>query len=135
MKKQTITALFSCDIKTVWDIVTDNTDTDWRTDLSRVEVTGPDRFDEYTKDGFVTHFCITAKNACREYRFTMENRNMSGSWSGLFESCDGGTKITFAEEVSVKNPVMNLFVKSYLKRQQARYIADLEKAVAKRTEK
>ena len=56
---------------------------------------------------------------------------MSGHWSGIFESCDGGTQITFTEEVQVRNPIMNLFVKGYLKKQQARYIADLRKAIAK----
>ena len=55
---------------------------------------------------------------------------MKGNWTGIFESCDGGTKITFTEEVQVKNPIINLFVKSYLKKQQAAYIADLRKAVS-----
>lgn len=33
------------------------------------------------------------------------------------------------EVVTVKNPVMKLFVKSYLKKQQAAYIKDLWKAL------
>ena len=56
---------------------------------------------------------------------------MSGHWSGIFEDCDGGVQITFTEEVQVKNPIMNLFVKGYLKKQQAKYIADLREAIAK----
>lgn len=131
MKKQTMTAICSCDVKTVWDIVTDNTNAGWRTDLSRVEVTAKDRFDEYTKNGFVTHFRITAKEPYREYRFSMENRNMSGSWSGLFESCDKGTRVTFTEEVQVRNPIMNLLVKGYLKKQQERYLADLNAEIGR----
>ncbi len=63
----------------------------------------------------------------------MENKNMSGYWSGIFESCDGGAKITFTEEVQVKNPLMNLFVKNFLKKQQACYISDLKKALFKKT--
>ena len=35
----------------------------------------------------------------------------------------------FTEEVQVKNPIMNLFVKGYLKKQQAKYIADLKEAI------
>lgn len=130
MKRSTVTAQFLCDNKMVWDIITDNQNYSWRNDLSKVEVIDESHFDEYTKDGFVTHFHITAKEPCREYRFAMENTNMKGNWAGIFESFDGGTKITFTEEVQVKNPIMNLFVKSYLKKQQAAYIADLRKAVS-----
>lgn len=131
MKSQTVTAQFPYECKAVWDIVTDNANYAWRSDLSRIEVIDEKHFDEYTKKGFVTHFCITAKNPCREYRFAMENQNMRGNWSGIFESCDGGTRITFTEEVQVGNPVMNLFVKGYLKKQQAIYIADLRNALGK----
>lgn len=131
VKRSTVTAQFPCDCKTVWDIVTDNENFEWRSDLSKIEVIDKSWFDEYTKDGFITHFRITAKEPYREYRFDMENQNMSGYWSGIFESCDGGIQITFTEEVQVRNPIMNLFVKGYLKKQQARYIADLRKAIAK----
>ena len=61
----------------------------------------------------------------------MENQNISGHWSGIFESLNDGARITFTEEVQVKIPIMNLFVKGYLKKQQARYIADLQKVIAK----
>lgn len=130
MKQSTVKAQFSCECKIVWDIVTDNKNYAWRNDLSRIVVIDEDRFDEYTKDGFVTHFFITVKEPYREYRFTMENKNMRGNWCGIFESCESGTKITFTEEVQVKNPIMNLFVKGYLKKQQSNYIADLKEALS-----
>lgn len=72
----------------------------------------------YSKEDFLLHFLITVEEPYREYRFTMENKNMSGNWCDIFETCDKGTKITFTEEVEVKNPIipiMNLFVKGYLK--------------------
>lgn len=133
MKRSTVTAQFPCDCKTVWDIVTDNGNYNWRRDLSKIEIIDDHQFNEYTRDGFVTHFRITAKEQCREYRFAMENKNMSGRWSGIFESRDGGTQITFTEEVQVNNPIMNLFVKGYLKKQQENYIADLRTAIEKET--
>lgn len=52
-----------------------------------------------------------------------------GSWVGIFENCEGGTKVTFTEKVQVKNPIMNLFVKGYLKKQQTNYITDLKKFI------
>lgn len=116
MKSSTVTAQFSCDSKTVWNIVTDNRNYTWRSDLSKIEVIDENRFDEYTKDGFVTHFCITEKEPYCKYRFSIENKNISGSWTGIFESFRGGTQITFTEEVQAKNPIINLFVKGYLKK-------------------
>lgn len=129
MKRSTVVAEFPCDCKTVWDIVTDNKNYRWRSDLSRIEVINETCFDEYTKEGFVTRFRITEKEPYRIYRFAMENKNMCGNWIGLFEKRDGGTQITFTEEVQVKNPIMNLFVKGYLKKQQEKYIADLKEVI------
>ena len=40
-----------------------------------------------------------------------------------------GATIEFTEEVEVSNPIMNLFVKAYLKKQQMTYVADLKKAL------
>ena len=83
MKSSTVTAQFSCDCKTAWDIVTDNENFEWRSDLSKIEIIDKSWFDEYTRDGFVTHFRITAKEPYREYRFDMENQNMRGHWLSL----------------------------------------------------
>ena len=101
MKRSTVVAEFPCDCKTVWEIVTDNKNYRWRSDLSRIEVINETCFDEYTKEGFVTRFRITEKEPYRIYRFAMENKNMCGNWIGLFETLDGGTQITFTEQVQV----------------------------------
>lgn len=135
MKQSTITAQFPSDIKTVWDIVVDNENYRWRSDLSKVVIIDENRFDEYTTGGFITHFRITAKEPYKEYQFAMENENMSGTWSGIFESHAGGTQITFTEEVQVKKAIMNLFVKGYLKKQQTKYIDDLKTAIEQQTNK
>lgn len=131
VKSSTLTAQFPCDRKTVWDIITDNENFEWRSDLSKIKIIDENRFDEYTRNGFVTHFRITAKEPYREYRFDMENQNMRGHWIGIFRNCDGGTEIIFTEEVQVKNPIMNLFVKGYLKKQQTKYITDLREVIEK----
>ena len=38
MAISTAKAVFKCDVKTVWDIVTDLKNYDWRSDLSKIEV-------------------------------------------------------------------------------------------------
>ncbi len=99
-KSSALTAQFPCDCKTVWDIVTDNENFEWRSDLSKIKIID-------------------------------ENQNMRGHWGGIFGSCDSGTQIIFTEEVQMKNPIMNLFVKGYLKKQQTKYITDLREVIKK----
>ncbi len=133
MKSATMTATFTGDIKSVWDVVTDNALYQWRSDLSKIEVSEDgSSFTEYTRDGFPTYFQITVKEPYKRYEFTMDNKNMSGHWTGVFEENGSGTKIIFTEEVSVKNPIMNLFVTGYLKKQQKQYVEDLEKELHRR---
>ncbi|WP_312158663.1 SRPBCC family protein [Oscillibacter sp.] len=130
MKKATVIARFHSSIETVWNIVTDNTAFDWRSDIVKIEVFDDgNRFTELTKDGFETEFTIVLKKPYERYEFDMKNKNMDGHWIGLFSKDGSGTKIEFTEEVEVANPIMNLFVKSYLKKQQAAYITDLRKAM------
>lgn len=130
MKKATVIARFHSSIETVWNIVTDNTTFDWRSDIVKIEVSDDgNRFTELTKDGFETEFTIVLKKPYERYEFDMKNKNMNGHWIGLFSKDGSGTKIEFTEEVEVANPIMNLFVKSYLKKQQAAYITDLRKAM------
>lgn len=129
MKKSTITATFKQDIKKVWEVVTNNNKYEWRSDLSKIDVSADgNSFTEYTKDNFPTEFNITLKKPYERYEFDMTNKNIYGHWIGVFSSVNNnGTQIEFTEEISVNNPVMNLFVGLYLKKQQSLYIADLKK--------
>ncbi|WP_411679440.1 polyketide cyclase [Clostridium thailandense] len=129
MKKSTITATFKANIKKVWEVVTNNNKYEWRSDLSKIDVSADgNSFTEYTKDNFSTKFNITLKKPYERYEFDIINKNMKGHWIGVFSTVNNnGTQIEFTEEVSVNNPVMNLFVGLYLKKQQSLYIADLKK--------
>lgn len=130
MKKLTVIAKFTSPIETVWNIVTDNTSYAWRSDLDKIKISDDGKsFIEVTKDGFETEFSITVKKPYDLYEFDIKNKNMRGHWRGLFLKDATGTKIEFTEEVEVSNPVMNLFVKAYLKKQQSIYVADLKKAL------
>ena len=130
MKKSVVKARFSSDIKKVWEVVTNNSNYAWRSDLSKIEI-GKDNvsFIEYTSKGFPTNFIITVKKTFERYEFDMSNNNMKGHWIGKFNKIGDGTEIEFTEEVSVYNPIMNLFVSAYLKKQQALYIKDLRDAL------
>lgn len=130
MKKSIITATFTSDIKKVWNVVTDNEHYTWRSDLSKInESEDGMSFIEYAGNGFDTEFIITMKNPYERYEFDMKNKNMTGHWTGVFSVNGTGTSIEFTEEVTVKNPVMNLLIGIYMKKQQNRYIQDLRKAL------
>ncbi|NLD20384.1 MAG: SRPBCC family protein [Clostridiales bacterium] len=132
MKKSTVIENFSNPIETVWNIVTDNTAYAWRSDVAKIALSDDgNSFTEFTKDGFETQFTITVKSPYERYEFDIKNKNMSGHWTGIFSKDGFGTKITFTEEIEVSNPIMNLFVKAYLKKHQATYVADLKKALGK----
>ena len=59
----------------------------------------------------------------------MDNANLTGRWAGEFRPENGGTRVTFTETITVKKPWMRLFARGYLRRQQARYLTDLRKAL------
>jgi hypothetical protein len=79
MKKSIITAHFNSNIQKVWDVVTDNQNYTWRSDLSKIEISEDEStFIEYTKSGFPTTFTITLKNPTERYEFDMKNQNITG---------------------------------------------------------
>ena len=129
MAVSTIKVIFSCDIKKVWETVTSLENYSWRSDLSRIEILNEKQFVEYTKDGYSTSFTVTVSEPCRRWEFDMENDNIKGHWVGVFSQKGDETEIEFTEDVTAKKFFMKPFVKAYLKKQQSRYVADLEKAL------
>lgn len=130
MATSNIKAIFRCEVRKVWEIVTSLTDYSWRSDLSKIEIVGENQFREYSKDGYATLFTVTVREPYRRWEFDMENSNMKGHWTGIFVSEGGQTEIDFTEYVSPKKAIMKPFIKAYLKKQQALYISDLKKALS-----
>lgn len=118
------------DLQSVWEVVTSLSNYAWRSDLSRIEVINENQFVEYTKDGYPTTFTTTVKEPCGRWEFDMDNSNMKGHWIGVFTQKGNETEIDFTEEVTAKKFLMKPFVKTFLKKQQAQYIADLKKALS-----
>ncbi|MFR5875524.1 MAG: polyketide cyclase [Eubacterium sp.] len=100
MVKSNIKKEFHCNIEKLWDIITDNTNYAWRSDLSKIEIVDDNHFTEYAKNNFPTYFTITSKQKYKEYKFDMENANMTGKWTGLFKELpNGNVELDFTEEV------------------------------------
>lgn len=132
MIKSNIKKEFSCDKDKLWNIITNNENYSWRSDLSRIEIVDDKHFIEFAKNNYPTYFTITSKKKLKEYKFDLENTNIKGKWTGLFnELPNGNIELDFTEEIVVNNLIMKLLAKKYLKSQQKRYLRDLEKEVYK----
>lgn len=129
MAYATITAEFKSSVEKVWAVVTDLKNFSWRSDLSGIEITGEKNFTEVTKDGYTTDFTVTVFYPLKRYEFDMDNGNMSGHWTGVFEENSGGCKIIFTENVKVKKFFMKPFARAYISRQQLKYVNDLKAAL------
>ena len=124
-----VKAVFDSDIQTVWETVTSLEHYAWRSDLSKIEVLSETEFIEYTKEGYATTFTTTVFEPYKRWEFDLENGNMQGHWCGVFYPKGAQTEIDFTETVTAKKLFMRPFVKTFLKKQQAQYIADLRKAL------
>lgn len=132
MIRSNIKKQFSCDKNKLWDIITDNSNYKWRTDLLKIEITDETHFIEYTTNKFPTYLTITAKEKLKEYKFDLENTNLKGKWISIFKELpNGNIELDFTEEIEVKNFIMKLLAKPYLKSQQKKYMKDLEKELNK----
>ena len=132
MVKSNIKKEFKCDIEKLWDIITDNTRYDWRSDLSKLEIIDDSHFIEYAKNNYPTYFTITSKVNLKEYKFDIENTNIKGKWIGIFKKLDNGNVLLdFTEEIETNHFMMKLLAKPYIKSQQKRYMNDLEKELNK----
>lgn len=108
MITSTIKKEFKCDINKLWNIITDNTKYNWRSDLSIIEIISENQFIEYTKNNFPTHFTITLIDHLKEYRFSLSNSNIEGNWIGTFKLMpNNNVEITLTEHIEVKNIIMN----------------------------
>ena len=130
MAVSNIKALIPVELHTVWDLVLDIENyAAWRSDLSKTVVISDRQFIEYTKDGYPTTFTVTLVEPYRRWEFDMENSNMTGHWTGIFTAKGDETEIDFTERVEAKKWLLKPFVKLYLKKQQAQFVADKRKAL------
>lgn len=126
-----VTAYLQSDIKSVWNVVTNNNDYKWRSDIEKIEIINDGKeFIEYTSSGIATKFFITKKEEYSQYKFSMGNKMFIGFWTGHFSKTkNGGTKIVFVENIFIKNPIIKILSYFFmdLKKMQNTYILDLKK--------
>lgn len=133
MIKSTIKAEINASVQHVFDIVTNNNNYTWRSDLDRIEIVDDNKFVEYAKNGFPTEFTITDCVPNSYYAFNIDNANMYGRWYGKFDSVNDNTVIEFTEELTAKKAMPKFLIKMYIKKQQKQYLKDLKNHILHNT--
>lgn len=125
--KSAATVCLAHPLPRVWQVVTNNADYRWRSDLARLELHPDGTWSEYDQAGHETCFRQAEKTPYRRYSFTMENKLFSGVWAGSFTETPEGTQLLLEEEIGVKNPIMRFIAGCFwkLEKIQQSYIADL----------
>ena len=130
MTVSNIKAVILGGLQQVWELILDIENyATWRSDLSKTEVISDTQFIEYTKDGCPTTFTVTLATPYKRWEFDMENSNMKGHWTGVFTTKGEETEIDFTEQVKAKKWLLKPFVKSYLRKQQTQFVADIKRAL------
>lgn len=133
MIKSNIKKEFNYDVEIIWNIITDNNNYNWRSDLSKIEIIDETHFIEYDKNNFPTYFTITKKEKPKEYKIEIENSNIKGKWTGVLKVLPNNKiELDFTEEIEPKKLILKLLAKPYLKKVQKTYIKDLEKELESR---
>lgn len=116
--------------KKIFDIITNNKNYYWRSDISKIEIIDDMHFIEYTKDGFKTEFTITKLIQNERFEFDLKNDNMTGHFIAKLRQINSNdVELKLIEQIEVRNIIMKLLAKSYLKKQQANYVKDLKKEI------
>lgn len=129
MAVSNIRVSFQCNVQRVWGTVTSLENYLWRSDISKIETLYENQFVEYTKDGYTTTFTNIVTEPLKRWEFDMENTNIKGHWVGLFSQEGNVTIIDFTENITAKKLLLKPFIKTYLKKHQLTYVADLRKAL------
>lgn len=121
------------EVNTVWNLVTDLTHFEWRSDIKAIKRLDELTFVEVSNEGYETVFHITKMEPDALWEFDLENSNMKGHFSGRFIDEGANTTLEFSENITPKFAILNLIVGIYLKKQQKQYIKDIEKGLSQYT--
>ncbi len=90
MVKSQIHAEINADLAAVWALVTDVSRAGWRSDVKKIEVVqAGSQFIEYARTARRRPLPLRPKHPYKRYEFTMENKHLSGRWTGRFAGIGG----------------------------------------------
>ena len=105
-------AVYNASIETVYNIVTNNRDWEYRTsldDLKIVETNGEYEIWDEISGGIAIRFKTKEKRPFSFYSFEMDCKFFQGEWFAEFETVDNGkTRLTATETIEYKNPFIRV---------------------------
>ena len=120
---------FQTDLDILWDIITNNHDYSWRSQIKEIKIIKDRKFIEIDNNGIETTFIIITMDKNKKYEIDFENDNVKGHWVGLFYLTSQGAELDMVEDVEAKNALLSLFVPKTLKQMREVYIEDIQRAV------
>ena len=115
-------------IQVIWDVVTNNDDYIWRSDVKKIEKISNNKFVEYGKN-YQIEFEIITFNEPVLYEFKMKSNIYTGVWRGEFiEISSERTKMVFTEKINFNNIFLKLlsYLMLNLEKLQEKYFEDLK---------
>jgi len=130
-------SVLSASPEAVYEIVTNNKDWAYRSDLQQLNIisnnNGIEEWDEITKDGATIRFKTRDKNPYTFYSFDMESNLFTGYWTAEFK--DAGTnKTLFVATENIKMKNIFLKVLSYLFFDIGKFMETYQNDLKKRVE-
>lgn len=113
----------------VFEVMCNNEDFSWRSDLKRIDILNEKEFIEIYPNDNQTTFKITKIEPDTYYSFDLKNKIFEGYWTGeLSPTSTNGTKLTLTEHIHVYNPIIRIFASMFmnLKKMQETYVHDLK---------
>lgn len=128
--------------KEVFDIVTDNHNWQYRSDLKELKITEKiydnESWFEISKDNNIIHFKTREKIPYSYYSFEMESKIMTGYWEANFQETDDNKTLFIATEyIEMKNPFLKVLsylffdIDKYMKRYQDDLRTEIESKIKK----
>jgi len=117
-RKAERTTTFSTSPEIIFNLITDNRNWRWRSNLKDVQILESiddcEIFKEVPKKGKAITFKVKSKIPYSKYEIEIiEANGFTGHWTGTFEKTDnGGTELIFSEYATIKNPFIKVL--SYL---------------------
>lgn len=129
--KSVIEEVLNYPVELIWDVVVNNEDYKWRSDLKSLTIIDENHFMEVDKNNYEVHFEITEKSKYELYMFNVTSQKIYGTWSGEFiRLTDKQTKLIFTEDMETKNLIVKFFLPKFMKKMQKAYMEDLKEKLS-----
>ena len=134
MRESNILANLKSSPRSIWEIIINNEDYFWRSDLEKIEIVDETKFIEYHKSGNKTVFIVVDKIPYEEYRLNIFHDKFTGERILRLEEEKDGTNLELSEKIEMNDKLTELlsYMSMNIKMEQKIYIRDLKKKLGEK---